>query len=292
MNAFYLLIKIATHVAAGDTLSIGLLAFDGELWHVHFSKSRTTTAIKLAPGAAHAIPLLIEQIIMKVKALNADLQESRNLLFGPSKQFSATDFEQFSQYSNGLLRFTAPAPLSVGLNAAKFRKLYALLVDADADLPKTPKGKVALPEVIREDLIHRVHNRVHTHIDVSAANVPGLYTRVHMDCLGRNGALIGAKYISFERTRQQVDLDLSHYFLLISLLIKQQHGISAHDSFYLLAELPKQTAAAVHRIWDEVQQNEMVIVLAPQEAGRVADEIEERNAQRFLVTESTEGPQS
>jgi len=127
-----------------------------------------------------------------------------------------------------------------------------------------------------------VVERVHTNYKFKPEKFPSIYFPYEMDCIGLNGSLIGAKSLSFDKSLQVIDKDISHYFTLISSLTSKYNKSLKDNSFYLISEEPKKIESKEHKLWESVRFNELISVINPEESNQVADLIIEKEAVKFL----------
>lgn len=286
MKTFYTIIKIAPNALSGDTLSVGLLLYDGEKLWLRFSDKRRSVAKRLIGDKYSIIEFLTRQIQFKTTETNHLLATGKAQLFDFDLQglISSERFTHISNYSNGLIRFTSPVFLNDCVDDLKFAKLFKLLVDDSDNEPQ--KGAVvtdSTQDIVQQRLISKVAGRVHTNLELTPTILPGIYYSFHIDCLGKNGALIGAKSISFNLDYRTIDRELGHYFSLISLLDKKETRQYDSDCFYILGEEPKEIGSKKHQTWESLLQNPVVKMLHPEESGIVAERIISKGATKFIA---------
>lgn len=136
--------------------------------------------------------------------------------------------------------------------------------------------------LIERKLISKVNKNVHTNYKFIPEVFPSIYFSYEMDCIGLNGSLIGAKSLSFEKSVQSLDKDISHYFTLISSLSSKYNKSLKDNSFYLISEEPGMIGSKEHKLWESVGLNELISVIHLEESNKVADKIIEKKAAKFL----------
>jgi len=141
---------------------------------------------------------------------------------------------------------------------------------------------VVSQEIITKNLIDKVNTKVHTHYKFKPEVFPSIYFPYEMDCIGLNGSLIGAKSLSFNKSLQVIDKNISHYFTLISSLSSKYNKSLKDNNFYLISEEPSEISSKEHKLWESVRYNELISVINPEESNKVADLIIEKNATKFL----------
>ncbi len=285
METFYTIIKIAPNSLAGDSLSIGLLLRDGNRFWLHFSAEKKSLAKQLLDGKGDIVDFVVKQIEQKVNEVNERLNNPQNELFQLDNLLTSDRFNHLSVYCNGILRFTEPSYLNDIINEEKFVKLFKLLVDRTylKEKPEVDPKETKFRSIIETKLIKRVHNKVHTNLELTPERLPGLFFNFNIDCLGLNGAFIGAKSIPFYKKNEVIDKELSHYFSLIFTLNLMYPDRKAGDKFYIIGDEPSDVNSKEHRTWENIKNNRAVSLLYAEQADVVAEEIEEKNATQFLA---------
>jgi hypothetical protein len=123
---------------------------------------------------------------------------------------------------------------------------------------------------------------VHTDWEFTPDSLAGLYCNFNIDCLGKNGAFIGAKAVPFHKKYEVIDKELSHYMTLISILKLSFEKKSQDDHFYIIADEPVETNSKEHRTWESLRNSPLVKMIFTDEVEIVALKIEEKEATTFL----------
>lgn len=281
METFYSIIKIAPNPVSGDTISIGLLLQDTNKYWLHFSDERKHIAKRLL-GKEETIDFIARQVEFRVEEANKLL--SGNTLFNLNNFLSSREVSHLSTYFNGILRFSEPAFLNDTVTEEKFIKLFKLLIDKTYEKEKTPQDnkESEFRNIIESKLIKRVQTKVHTNIEITPEKLPGLYYNFRIDCIGLNGAFIGAKAVPFHKKSETIDKELSHYFGLISLLNLHPRTKSNQDKYFVIGDEPIDTSSKEHKIWENIRNNPAIKLINPDESNQVAEIIEETKATTFL----------
>jgi len=284
MKTFYTIIKIASNTLAGDTLSIGLLLYNGDKFWLQFSDERKSVAKKLLDANADIVDFASKQLQNKVDEMNKSISEAYSSFFEGNDVPGIPEFKHISNYSNGVLRFSEPAFLNDTVTDEKFQKLFSLLVDKlSVKAEKLQDTKDAdFKEKIQTKLIKRVENQVHTNLELTPKLVHGLYYNFNIDCLGLNGAFVAAKSIAFHKKYESIDRELGHYFALMSILKLTYKRKSEDDNFYIIADEPSEMESKEHRTWESLMQNPAVKLIQTEQSDLIAQKIEEKQAHKFL----------
>jgi hypothetical protein len=283
MKNFYSILKLSPNIATGDSVAIGLLLFDGVKFRYYFSDKKKRVANSLLDDKNIHINFIINQIIEKCNSINLDKEELK-IFYKFDKLTDIAYFDYLSNYANGLLQFSKPNVLYDSVTDAHFEKLINVLF-------KESLHKVSMiadnnftlsRDIIARKLINKVDKKVHTHFKFKPEIFPSIYFPYEMDCIGLNGSLIGAKSLSFDKSLQLIDKDMSHYFALISSLTSKYNKSLKDNNFYLISEEPKKISSKEHKLWESVRYNELISVIHPEESNQVAELIIEKKASTFL----------
>jgi len=284
MQTFYTIIKIAPNSMTDDCLSIGLLVFNGSKYWLQFSEERKNASKRLMDENADAVDFVVKQITLYIQKLNKDIVKSTTELFPLNSLLNSEYFNYLNNYSNGLLRFSKPSFLNDVINEEKFLKLFALLIDKNIE--REPKNKDISNEIffatINKKLIKRVEQQIHTRVNINSVSLPSLYFQYEMDCIGLNGAFVGAKAIPFNKSIATLDKDISHYIALISLLSTKYNKNVKHNNFFLIADEPKVINSPEHNTWVSIINNPLFKVINASQVDTIADKVEETQAKTFL----------
>ena len=287
MKTFYTIIKIAPNTLAGDTLSIGLLLYNGDKFWLQFSEERKSVAKKLLDNKADIVDFVAKQLQNKIDEMNRSIANAYSSFFEADNILGVPDFRHISNYSNGVVRFSEPAFLNDSVTDEKFQKLFSLLIDK-VEIKIEKKQDLlddSFKQTIQTKLISRVEYRVHTNLELNPSNVNGLYYNFSIDCIGLNGAFIAAKSIPFHKRYETIDKELGHYFALMSVLKLTYKRAHTDDHFYIIANEPSDVNSKEHKVWERLKQNPAVQMIYAEQSELIAEEIEEKNAGKFLLPE-------
>lgn len=287
MQAFYSLIRIVPNTVIGDTISIGLLLYQENKYWLKISEKKKTIAKNLIYDNPESVDFVVKKITQYINKTNAE-NSNKSLEFFPKIGILNSDyFTYLSTYCNGVLQFSNPSNLNDEINKDKFEKLFSLLIDnTTQELYKT-KGNITenFFYTIHEKLITKVDTQIHTKININASILPSMYFQYEIDCIGKNGSIVGAKSIPFDRQHRSLDQDISHYIALISLLSTEykQQDITK-NYFYVIADEPDSVNSQEHKTWSDIQKNSLFKVIPSENSGEVATKVIESGAKRFLNT--------
>jgi hypothetical protein len=283
MKSFYSILKLSPNIATEDSVAIGMLLFDGEKFRYYFSDKKKRLANSLLDDKNVNLNFIVNQIIEKCISINSDKEELK-FFYKFDKLSEISYFDYLSNYSNGLIQFSKPKGLYEEINDISFEKLINFLFKEPVQKAFMVADNVFTlsKNIIERKLINKVDKKVHTHYRFKPEAFPSIYFPYEMDCIGLNGSLIGAKSLSFDKSLQVIDKDISHYFTLISSLTSKYNKSLKDNNFYLISEEPEKVESKEHKLWESVRYNELISVIHPEESDKVADLIIEKKATKFL----------
>jgi hypothetical protein len=285
MQTFYAIIKIAPNTMTDDSLSIGLLVCNGSKYWLQFSEEKKNASKRLMDENADAVDFIVKQISSHIQKLNKEITKSNTELFPLNALLNSEYFSYLNNYSNGLLRFSKPSFLNDVINEEKFLKLFALLIDKNIE--REPKVKDTANEkfyaAINKNLIKKVEKKIHTKVNINSATLPSMYFQYEMDCIGLNGAFVGAKSIPFNKSVPTLDKEISHYIALISLLSTKYNKDVKKNNFFLIADEPTVINSPEHNTWENILNNPLFKVVNSEEVSIIAEKVEHTKAKTFLV---------
>ncbi len=282
MKKFYTIIQLAPNKAAGDTVAIGMLLFDGSKLKYYISDKKKNIALKLLNDKNVDIDFFIKQITNKCDIINNDIDE-RNLFNKYDKISDVSYINYLSNYSNGLLQFSKPTVFFDEVDDFKFNNLINLFFNETIYKNEIViHNEINIEAIVQNELIEKVTNKIHTNYKFSPNNLNSIYFPFEMDCIGLNGSLIGAKSMSFEKSKTTLDKNLSHYFTLISMLSSKYNKSLKDNKFYLITEEPSEINSEEHIVWESIIKNELVTLIHPEQSNIVANLVFEKNAGKFL----------
>lgn len=288
MHPFYSILKIAPNTASDDSLSIGLLLFNGEQYLLQFSTERKNACKHLMNSNAEALDFVTKQISNSIKKLNGLISKQEIELFTHDGLLNVEYFSYLNKYFSGLIRFTKPSLINdEKITLEKFNQLFSLLVDnSNLKIKKAlDKTNEQFKNSIDINLIKKVEHKIHTKINIDSKVIPAMHFNFEMDCIGKNGVFIGAKSLAFDKSVQTLDKDISHYISFISLISNQQNPTdSRKNNFYLIADEPNSSASEEHKTWESIQKNPMFEIVHSEAVNIIAEKVEQSNAKTFIIT--------
>ncbi|PIY09128.1 MAG: hypothetical protein COZ18_08765 [Flexibacter sp. CG_4_10_14_3_um_filter_32_15] len=276
MNTFYSLVKISTNISTGDSVAVGLVFSDGKNCLYFFSDKKKKLAYKLlrAESSDMDIDFFVNQIIA-----NCTNQEV----------FEQEYFTYLSNYCNGLLQFSAPNPVAAPFNEETLEFLVKMTfsesIYKEEKKNKTEEEnkqakKAAFKKQIQAHLIEPLQDKIHTNYKFEPINLPIPFS-FELDCIGKNGSLIGAKVEDFDSEKRTLNRHLSNYLAFISTVSNKYNIPLSENSFFWIAEEPKLDTKK-HSLWETARQNPLIKLIEPSEVEQIVELVERKQATRFL----------
>ena len=286
---FYTLLRVVPNPASGEAVVVGLVLFDGERYWHEVSARKLKLSFLLARRAEATLQYAVRQLIARLEA-DTDVRRAAAAVEevpDATLLLNRANWEYLSRYSNGILRIDAPAAVAVFADDSPenlFRVLFSNLVDSTEQAKRSRQRLLVSPPV--KQLIQRVERQVHTNVLLTPKVLPDIFFNLRLDCIGMNGALIGAHSLPLEQytinTLQQHANECR--IALKSLSEHYKPKKPAENVLYIIADEPDAfTDADKHKFWRAIRKESLFRVIATEEAALVADRIEQTHATTFLA---------
>ncbi|WP_162127496.1 hypothetical protein [Flavobacterium phycosphaerae] len=286
MKTFYSLIKIRTNQLSDDTVTIGLLLYNEMDFNIAFSKNKVAVAKSLLKSNNKIVDTIVKEITSSIKNFSSNKTRYDNSLWHLENKFNAKYFDYLSKYSNGFLSFTAPKFIDTNNSTNSFNKMFTLFVDEKFGLETFNEEKKEIEhrfnERVQLNLIQKVVEKVHTNYSFDNHIVPTLFNPFNMDCIGKNGVLIGAKSLSFTNSKETLHKNINTFVSVIAHLSSKYNKDIKDNQFYLIADEPKYNSEE-HKIWKQIHDADNIIKLInSDESEQVAELIIAKRATTFI----------
>lgn len=285
MKSYYSLVKISPNSMSDDTLTIGIILSNGNGFKVMFSKNKTQISKSLLPTNSTLLDFLVKEIEKKINETNEILNKNKSQLFENDNPLSSSLFEYLSKYSNGILKFSKPNYIS-NINESSIMNLFEVFVDSIEVKQINPNIEFdkIFYQKIESKLIDRVKEKVHTKIKFNDKIVPSLFSSFEVDCIGLNGAFVGAKSLPFTQSKDTLHKNVNTYISVIAHLSKTNNKNLSDNNFFLISDQPKDKLSMEYKLWKQLFQSENLFkVISSDESELVAELIEKKNATTFLA---------
>jgi hypothetical protein len=285
MKSFYSIIKITPNSLSDENLSIGMIVSDRNGFKWKFSKYKKQIAKSLVEIDNSLIDFLEREIEKKLRDENLLLKQSKEQLFDIDNLLTSEYFKYLSNYSNGILKFSNPKYIAKDISEREFIKLYSLFVDNKEDMKvvnPNAQFEKAFYNRVNTNLIEKVKDRVHTNVKFDSKTIPAIMS-FEMDCIGLNGAFIGAKALPFTQVKETLIKNVNTYISVIAQLSISHQKNLKDNQFFLIADEPLKKNTNEAKYWNQLRKNESILSVIPSsDSALVAELIESKNAHKFL----------
>lgn len=268
-----------------ENLSIGMIVSDRNGFKWKFSKYKKQIAKSLVEIDNSLIDFLEREIEKKLRDENLLLKQSKEQLFDIDNLLTSEYFKYLSNYSNGILKFSNPKYIAKDISEREFIKLYSLFVDNKEDMKvvnPNAQFEKAFYNRVNTNLIEKVKDRVHTNVKFDSKTIPAIMS-FEMDCIGLNGAFIGAKALPFTQVKETLIKNVNTYISVIAQLSISHQKNLKDNQFFLIADEPLKKNTNEAKYWNQLRKNESILSVIPSsDSALVAELIESKNAHKFL----------
>ena len=286
MKSFYSLIKVHPNSSTEDSIVLGLIISDSQSVRFKYSSLKKRILNSLMRENTKMLEFILKEIESSITKENENKELGRTALFESSTKLSVDYFEYLSKYSNGVLKFTSPKLIDDTITDDRFSQLFYLLVGDTFEIKNDKKieKEARFYKRVDKNLINRVKGKVHTNIELDSTFAPTLLSSFKLDCIGKNGSLVGAKTLPLTKTIQTLHKDLNTYISVIAHL-RELDGIKHKENqFFLISDEPEVKSSDEYKVYKHLKDSEHLFSLInSQESERVAEIIEKKNAQTFLT---------
>lgn len=287
MKSFYSLIKININSVSDDNLTIGLICFSDNRFQFAFSNHRKKQAKNILNDSNFIIDYFEREISLKLENLNKS-----NLMEANQNVIDLNYFNYLSKYNNGILRITKPNFIDDTVDEIKFNSLYRTFLNENIEkvenrIKAYSQEDDQFSNRIMTNLISRVEDRIHTHQKFNKTLIPSLISQFELDCIGKNGILVGAKSLDLTQSKATLNAHTNGYINVITHLSYKLNLNPFENNFYLICDEPVDVSTEEHLIWEYLCKENLFSVINSEEVDKVVYEIEKSNASRFLDELST-----
>jgi len=282
MKTYYSIISIVPNELVGDSISIGMIMSDDEKFFIKFASNKIRLAKSLLKENYQIIDFFISKIESTIQTTNINIK--RNELFHFTKAINSNYLSYLNNYNNNVIQYSEPRFIAQKNTIENFSKLFELLIEKEEPKIEIQQDLIYQKsrEVIKQKLIRRVKDKVHTNIRFTSEVLPNLYFNYEMDCIGLNGVFTGAKSINFNQSEQTIQKEVSNYYALASILENKYKKYGKANNFYLISDEPSGVGTKQHKLWEKLLKLEKYKVLSSDKSDTVAKMIEETKAKTFI----------
>lgn len=245
MKTFYSIVSATINSLTGDSISLGLLLFDGKNSRYSFSGNRLSFVrnlvgsdqFKFIKDYLRSFDTIIEKFD-KNSGLQTELDGLKEKLV-ISEQYLA----YMSTYGQNVVKVSSPVSIDLPVNEASFRRLFVTLIDKQE---KTrPKEKKSIIQ-IKDDFSEKVKDHFAVEKELAVEEFPALELPVTVDLFGKNEQFVIVQFIDLERQINFIKTDLYD-------LEHIQHVIDKKMMFLVTQEPIKKEFPQQHYLWQQTR---------------------------------------
>lgn len=280
MNQFYSILKISTNNSYNEAIGIGILLFYKNEFKYYFSNNRIKTVQKLI-NSDLSIKNVVKYFKTGIDNINSEFKN--NSFMNSFQEVSKSNyFDYLNIYSKGLIQFSEPIYYDSSNMDFDFGKLVKMFFNETEEVKFYEENCFSsVKKIVNQNLVNRVENKVHTNFEFNNSIIESLFFNFEMDCIGKNGVIIGAKSIDFTQSEQTIQNHINQYYTIISTTSCKYQKDIEKNKFFLIAEEPNLNNSK-KRIFNACIKSELIDVITPEKSSIVAEIIEEKNATTFI----------
>lgn len=279
MNTQVSIIKLSPNPEMGDTVSIGLISYLNGHFDIRFSDKMLKKCSKLFPDNLS----LIKRELQNLKdSINIKPDYLPGLFKSSENVKSSSHLEYLSTYSNGIIQFSSPTTISVNNVDDLDFILRTFLKEPYIQTTRTKELRRISKTNLKSTLYIPLSDFVHTDYHLDHSKVSNFFFDIHIDALGKNGAIIAAKSVDFQNKYETIAKHLSHFDTATSLLARRYK--SELGERFVIAEEPENSSSDEYSIWEIINnENSEFIVKHPEESEYIVNHFRRKNASKFIT---------
>lgn len=285
MKNFLTNIYISTNSVAAEKVSVGLIAITDKQLYFSYSENKVSLASKLANhDFVSFVKGQLKLIENKIQDLNLDLE--KNKLFSNSKFFEEAFYSYLSVYSQNLIQYSKPTPISSSINEETFLLLFQKFVGEEKQEKET--------NLIKKQFTTKVYSYLNqpsfqkkADIDykVKPKNVTGIFDPLKVTFISKNGSILTGQAINFNSSKENITKHLYEYNALVNGLIalSVKHKLNTIGDYKLIAEEPE-LGTDQHKIYTQLLKPKNQIpfdVIHPDQLPEVSEKLENDTYSKF-----------
>ncbi len=220
MNAFISTLFINTNTVSSEKVAAAIIvASPNKVWY-QYATHKLDVAEKIIndPHIKKHLLLCFKLIENKVAEVNTQLVNGKHQLLPVETIFNEAYFNYLSKYSNGLLSFEKPKPISAELNNNSFAALYSLYTGDTTSAKKSNKS-IGFHQLVNEKFKNPLLNeKADVDFKILPAQLAGIYTPVQVKLATKNGVIQAYQDIDFTTSPETIAKHLYEWEVLIEAL--------------------------------------------------------------------------
>ncbi len=193
-------ISIKLNTLTGDTITIGLLAFNERDTFYNFSYEKLKLAKPFLDNSS------MNYLVLALKGMGESFLKdgAKNELAFGSKVLNEKYMDYLSKYSKGLLKIGEPKGFAIPLDEHSFLKAFKSFVGADPG-KKSVKAISSLRREMTNFLKKEAFEKIDTLYNINPSIIPGIYAPHKLDFVGINGSPYAGLAVDFTKEEGEVD---------------------------------------------------------------------------------------
>lgn len=239
---------------------------------------------KLDPKSKNIIKFYINQV---TDFISHDFEDQSNKLIQFPDNFNHEFLDRLSNYNNGIVQFSKPSSIEIGIDSELFEIYFKKLIGANAELVQERNFISALESNIREKLYTPLEDKIDTNYKLKKKSIPNLFMDFHLDGLGANGAIYSAKSIDFNKKISigKINAELSEYESVIQRLdsFAVQKGLNEKSRHYLITDKYKGSTPSYMDLYSMLKNHKLptIELIDSDNLNKIVKLVEKKKAGKF-----------
>ncbi len=245
MKTFYSIVSATINPISGDSISLGLMLFDGKNSRYSFSGNRLSFVKNLVdPDQFKFIKDYLRSFdtIIGRFEINSGLQME---LDGMKEKLVVSEqyVTYMSIYGQNVVKVSSPVSIDLPVNESNFRKLFVKFIDQQEKT--SPRQKKSIIQ-IKDDFSEKVQDYFLADKVLGVEEFPALELPVTVDLFGKNKQFVIVQFVDLERNINFIKTDLYD-------LEHIKHVIDKKTMFLVTQEPNKHDFPQQHYLWQQTR---------------------------------------
>jgi hypothetical protein len=232
MENFLSAVYIKTNNISDEKLCVGLLLVSNDKVHFRFSEDKIKVLSNLTSKE------IAKSIDEDLKRIELDTKNIKPSIFPSHKNYYNSEyFNYLSQYSSGLLIFTAPEPLAAEFSPDLYNNLFNKFVGEPT--VKHAKNKPSnFKRQIQKILSREIFlSNTDTNFELTPELVPNLLMPTKVDFIACNGSILAGKSIDFNAELPTIQTHINSFWVAtesLKSLVKNTNNMEDDSGIFNL----------------------------------------------------------
>lgn len=285
MTPFYSLIKVLPNLMSGDSVTIGMILSSPKKVYLMISNDRKKIVKNLLSSDDLIIDLMIKELQHKVRTVNKSILNEEIDIILDHPIFNDSYLSHLSNSCNGVVTYSKPQYIHADIDDEKVKQLFHKItnqIEHKADNQAILQNHAIFKDRINHHLKSKLENIIHIDHQLNSNNIPTLYNPYIIDCIGKNGVLVGAKSLFFDTGLPTLEKNVNTFVSVITQLKSMHSQPGAKDKFYLIADEPLENEEA-YNYWKNLKAKSTIFQVESSESDIISQEVISSGASTFLV---------